>query len=126
MTASMTDGARAARFLDGSVEAGVEGVDVGSFEAKLLHARFLARDQFDGGGLDPEEIGEQLAHGGVGAVVDRWRGDAELHCVAMAPDDGGASRARLHVDAEHDRIALDGVGVGPTRHFGPQGLGGCP
>jgi len=32
----------------------------------------------------------------------------------------------LHVDAEDDRIALDGVRVGPTRHFGPRSLGGCP
>ena len=87
---------------------------------------FSPETSVDVGRLDPEEVGEQLADGDVGAVVDRWRGDPELHRVAVTPHDRGAAGARLHMHAEHDGIALDGVRVGPTGHIGPRGVGGCP
>ena len=105
---------------------GIEGVDVDALEPEPLHARFLARHQLDVGHLDSEELCEQLAHRHIGSIVDRWRRDPNLHRVAVTTDDRGATRARLHVHAEHDCIALDGVAVVPMHHFGPQRRGGCP
>ena len=65
-------------------------------------ARLPAAHHFDRGRLHPEQLGEQLDHGGVRAVVDRWRGHAQLHRVTVAAHHRGAPRARLHVHVQHD------------------------
>ena len=60
----------------------------------------------DGG--DAERGAQQPDRGLVGAPVDRRRRDADLQCLAVAPDQLRAPGARLHVDV-HDRAVAIGL-----------------
>ena len=97
--------------VDRAAEAGRELVVVGVADPEPLEPRPLPRDEFDVSGRDAELLGEERGGGGVRAVVDRWCRDPQLQRASVTAEDGAASRARLDVDREDDRVILDGVQV---------------
>jgi uncharacterized protein YjbI with pentapeptide repeats len=97
--------------LHGSAEPRRELVLVDVADPEPLEPGPLTSDEFDVTGPHTELLGEQRGRGGIGALVDRRRGHAELEGASVAAEDGAAPSARLDMHREDDGVVFDRVQV---------------
>ena len=65
-----------------------------------------------------EDLGDDLRSRRVGAIADRWSGDAELERVAVSSNESTSAGSRLHMDSEDNGVAVDRHKIVCIAHVG--------